>query len=235
MDELTSTPSRWSRGASIIGREHARVGRNNQDGLAVLDDVIVVTDGCSSQPQSEVGARLGARFLASWLARETELSADTPRRATEALTAWLEETSRSVGGPPEVVLEQCFLFTFLAAARRGERALVFGVGDGVFCVDEAVVCLEAGPDNAPPYCAYRVGRTSGGSEAQLHFLGEARAVALGTDGLEALAREAPDVLRGLASDVALSRNPFSLQRRLTVLAEAHRFADDATLAVLGRA
>ena len=51
----------------------------------------MVTDGCSSQPQSEVGAQLGARFLGQWLALQKELTPDLPARATDALTAYLSQ------------------------------------------------------------------------------------------------------------------------------------------------
>ncbi len=235
MIELASTPPRWSRGGSVIGREHARVARNNQDGLAVLPDVVVVTDGCSSQPQSEVGAQLGARFLATWLAHHGRVDADTPRAATEALTAWLLAAAEGLGSELEPTLDRYFLFTFLAAVRAGEQALVFGLGDGALVVDDAVVRLDAGPENAPPYCAYRLGTGGTKPEPQLHFLGQARHLAVCTDGLDPLVRRDPHALARLVHDAALARNPLSLQRRLNVLAEAERFADDATLAVLGSA
>ena len=55
---------------SVTGREHARLGRNNQDGVALAARdgllVAVVTDGCSSGKWSEVGARLAARWLVEW-------------------------------------------------------------------------------------------------------------------------------------------------------------------------
>lgn len=234
MIDLSLPRQRWSRGGSVIGRDHARVGRNNQDGVAVLPDVVVVTDGCSSQPQSEVGAQLGARFLATWLAHHGRVDTETPARATEALTAFIGEAARSLGGDLAATLERYFLFTFLAAVRDGERALVFGLGDGAVVVDADVVRLDAGPENAPPYCAYRLSASGSRPEAQLHFFGEARSVAVATDGLDPLVRRDPRALAQLVQDVALARNPLSLQRRLNVLAEAERFADDATLAVLGR-
>ena len=62
--------------ASVCGRDHQRVGRNNQDALAVERGarhlVLVVADGCGSSPGSEVGARLGARLVAAALLRRLE-------------------------------------------------------------------------------------------------------------------------------------------------------------------
>ncbi|WP_428265327.1 protein phosphatase 2C domain-containing protein [Haliangium sp.] len=60
-------------GGSVIGHEHRRLGRNNQDAMAWYADagviVAVVADGCGSSRHSEVGARLGARLMVAALAR----------------------------------------------------------------------------------------------------------------------------------------------------------------------
>jgi len=215
--------------ASHIGRDHQRIGRNNQDGAFAAATVAVVTDGCSSQPQSEVGAQLGARFLGHWLSQQTELSQSLPRRATDALTAFLHQSSLRLGRELEPILERYFLFTFLAALRVGERAMIFGLGDGGFAVDEEIVRIESGPDNAPPYCAYRLTSSGSRPEPQLHFFGSAARLAVMTDGLNPLD---PVRLRALMAMAGLEKNPLTLQRRLNVLAETERFLDDATLAVL---
>lgn len=216
--------------ASHIGREHVRIGRNNQDGVFSSRRVVVVTDGCSSQPQSEVGAQLGARFLGQWLTAHPELSADLPARATLALTDYLVNAVAPFGAEGEQVLERAFLFTFLAAIHSGEQAMIFGLGDGAFLVDDALVRLDPGPENAPPYCAYRLTNAGSRPESRLHFFGEARRVGVMTDGLEPLA---PARVLALFDDSeALRRNPLTLQRRLNVLAQAERFPDDATLALV---
>jgi hypothetical protein len=216
--------------ASHIGRDHQRVGRNNQDGVFASPSVVVVTDGCSSQPHSEVGAQLGARFLGRWL-REQPLTPELPLRATEALGSWLHQTALTLGAEDfEANLERYFLFTFLAAVRVGDRGMIFGLGDGGFVVDDEVVRLESGPDNAPPYCAYRLTSVGSRPEPQLHFFGSAARLAVMSDGLEPLD---PARLRTLLELEGLGRNPLTLQRRLNVLAETERFSDDATLAVLG--
>jgi hypothetical protein len=216
--------------ATHIGRDHLRIGRNNQDGVFTSPRIAVVTDGCSSQPQSEVGAQLGARFLGHWLSSQTELTADLPRRATDALTAYLYQSVLALGPEVESLLERYFLFTFLAALRVGERSMVFGLGDGAFLVDDELVRIDSGADNAPPYCAYRLTASGSRPEAQLHFVGEAKRLAVMTDGLHHLD---PQRLLALANPEALSRNPLTLQRRLNVLAESERFSDDATIALLG--
>jgi hypothetical protein len=211
--------------ASHIGREHLRLGRNNQDGHFASERVVVVTDGCSAQPNSEVGAQLGARFLGEWLKAQPSLDEGTAERAIGALCEWMRGAAGALGG--EEVLERYFLFTVLAAVRRDDRTLVFGLGDGGLLIDERVVRLDSGPDNAPYYCAYRLG-SAAPRPAELFHFGAAGRVAVMTDGLNALD---PLRLRALIA-VEADRNPRTLQRRLNVLSETERFSDDATVAVL---
>ncbi|MFT3709485.1 MAG: protein phosphatase 2C domain-containing protein [Archangium sp.] len=212
--------------ASHIGREHVRLGRNNQDGHFATSSVVVVTDGCSSQPNSEVGAQLGARFLGEWLSAQISLDDGTAERAMNALCEWMKSSAVSLGGID--ALEKYFLFTVLAAVRRGDRTLVFGMGDGGVLVDDRLVRLDSGPDNAPPYCAYRL-TSSEPPPVEVHHFAAAGRVAVMTDGLNALD---PLRLRALIREVDPARNPLTLQRRLNVLSETERFGDDATLAVL---
>lgn len=232
-----------ARAASVVGREHLRVGRNNQDGVCVLEGpqatVAVVCDGCSSEPRSEVGAQLGARFLCRWVAARvgTEpVGVELAEAAADALTAWLYRVTQALDGDPRALpelLQKHFLFTFLCAVHAGGRWLVFGVGDGAVVVDGTPVVLDAGPDNAPPYAAYRL--LSGARQAPVvHFVGEASRVALATDGLEGLLRREPRALDPWFTDETVWRNPQQLQRRLNVAAERERFADDTTVVLLAK-
>ena len=100
-----------------------------------------------------------------------------------------------------------------------------------FLVDDELVRLDCGPDNAPPYCAYRLTTSGSRPEAQLHFFGPAKRLAVMTDGFHHLERAA--AARAAGPKAVLHRNPLTLQRRLNVLAEAERFTDDATIALLG--
>ncbi|MEW6434416.1 MAG: protein phosphatase 2C domain-containing protein [Myxococcota bacterium] len=227
-------------GASLTGREHVRLGRNNQDGFALArrGQAIagVVTDGCSSSPRSEVGAQLSARFLAGWVATHAAgapLTEELGRIATDALCAWIYRAVSTLDGPPTAfveLVETYFLHTFLCGVQIAGDALVFGIGDGAVLVDDALTRLDAGPRNAPPYAAYRL-LTGRRPEPQVHFLGRARRVVLMTDGFDALLEKEPSRLAALL-DGELFRNARTLQRRLNVLAEAAPPADDATLVVL---
>jgi hypothetical protein len=209
--------------ASVRGSEHARLLRNNQDAVAACArgdrTAVAVADGCSEGPFSEVGARLVVRFLTHRACESARWGAELATEVTDALVAWLYTLARGCGELEAFVQEQ-LLTTFLCAAVRGGEALVFGVGDGVVHVDGRTQVLDAGPENAPPYVAYRL-LPLGGAPLAVHHSGPARNIALATDGLNAKL----DLLDG-AFDW---KNPLALQRRLNV---TRGLFDDTTLALL---
>lgn len=219
--------------ASVIGREHVRLGKNNQDGVCVVQQpgqlVAVVTDGCSSQPFSEAGARLGARAMASIVAGLDQPLDAIPSLAMDRLTGWLERLVTSTG-EPDVVLEQFGLFTLLCAVRRGQESIVFGAGDGAVLIDHRLIPLDSGEDNAPDYLGYRL--TGRSVPPRIHHTGAARRLAVATDGFGPWLAAHPTRLVELLDEPQLRRNPVHLQRRLNVLAQTERFGDDATLAVI---
>ncbi len=279
---LSSGPApHRARTASVIGREHVRLGRNNQDGVFAVElaggrastgsaraEVIppgaspseptihpelvegcrtpvptrvttaVLCDGCGSEPRSEIGAQLGSRFLAQWLATEAPrgpLEGALAERATSALVDWLGRFSALMEPDPSRragFVQAQLLFTFLAAVAVEGRALVFGLGDGAVHVDGLTRVLDAGPDNAPDYAAY--GLLGAKVSPAVHFLGDAARVALATDGLSAHLSQSPRALEPLLDDPAVWKNPAQLQRRLNVLAAKERFLDDVTIALLRR-
>jgi hypothetical protein len=66
----------------------------------------------------------------------------------------------------------------------------------------------------------------------VHFQGRALQVVLLTDGFDGLLEREPERVLALVGPEGLWRNPRTLQRRLNVLGDASRFADDATVVVL---
>jgi hypothetical protein len=233
---MSSCHHTTTRLATLIGREHVRLGRNNQDGAFATTrgntTVAVVTDGCSSQPFSEVGARLGARALAMMTVTLEHVELDElPVVSMEHLTLWLERVVRSIEVDDATgVLEHYGLFTVLCAVQRGAECVVFGSGDGTVLVDGRLNRLDSGDENAPAYVGYRL--TGKPVPVQVHHLGEAQRVALATDGADGWLASCPDGLRTLLDDHTVWENPVHLQRRLNVLNETLRFTDDTTLAVL---
>jgi protein phosphatase 2C-like protein len=229
---------------SIVGREHVRLHRNNQDGLSVrgTDECIVavVTDGCSSGRSSEVGARLGAAWLAEWCPLYWRMEPDAEcfcRAVALGLAGFLADLGRGLGAGAEQeswrrIVNDHLLFTLLVAVVGRERSLVFGIGDGVFSVNGKASVLEAGPGNAPPYLAYRlVGKAV---EPCIHHCGpteEIKTLLVGTDGLAELEGQLED----LEAEARYEKNPSLLHKRLVMLSEGgHLLQDDATAAVIRR-
>jgi hypothetical protein len=223
---------------SVTGREHLRLHRNNQDGLAVRRQphrlVAALADGCSSGRSNEVGARLATGFVAAQVPRLLDADPSFPHlleQLSNDLFMYLEQILSGLGGGATVVQEH-LLFTLLVAVLEPERTLLFGLGDGIYAVDDEVRAIGPYPGNAPPYFAYRLvdsAQLEGAPVEPLQILhegGPAQRVVLASDGLTALATE--ELLA-----LPCSRNPSLLQKRLNVW--ERRFSDDASAIVLERA
>ena len=82
------------RGASVVGRDHAVLGRSAQDALArgASGELAwgVVCDGCGEGPRSEVGAGLAAAFLAAEIERKMRSGAPPAEVPEAALGALVE-------------------------------------------------------------------------------------------------------------------------------------------------
>lgn len=232
---------------SVPGREHTRLMRNNQDGVGANVErevaVAVVTDGCGSGSSSEVGARLGAWFLTAklpGLAREFGVGPQLATRASDALLTWMTSVVEPTMQDEALAgwVSEQWLFTFLCAVMDSRKALVFGIGDGVWSADGGVgQVLVAAEDNAPDYLGYRLVPKSLLSTKRevgvpvVHFFGEAQQLAVATDGLSGEAA----TLQKLCADKQVWRNPVALQRRLNVLAMKEKvLQDDATVALIKR-
>ncbi|NNB94406.1 hypothetical protein HI113_10870 [Corallococcus exiguus] len=175
---------------SVQGREHARSGRNNQDAACVRESehglVVVVADGCGSQPCSELGAQLGVRRLAqaaqARLARgETADGADFLPGLRSDLLELMEGLASTLGRD---VLGD-LLFTLVGAVMTPAHTLVFSSGDGVWMLNGEVHALGPFPGNAPPYLAYALLR---GEDVRLERRAlvpteDVHALLVGTDGV----------------------------------------------------
>jgi hypothetical protein len=155
-------------GRSHVGRNGLLFGQNNQDGSTILtypDNIIaVVTDGCGSQSQSEVGARLGARMLAAAVSarlRQTKGSAQVsdPRfweRVRLDLLARLRVLALELAGDRSLTdtIAEYFLFTAIVTVITPTETVVAGIGDGLVCLNGEEYELGPYPGNKPPYLAY---------------------------------------------------------------------------------
>jgi hypothetical protein len=210
---------------TVLGREHARLFRNNQDGVAASAEgeriALVVTDGCSSGRFSEVGAR----FAATWLARRLPRYTDAHEAAADLLLA-LGSLARDLSPSEAMVpatIHDFLLFSFVAAVIDRERTLIFGAGDGLFAVNGQRTVLDPGPENAPAYLAYALLAPAKGITVHVDMpTRELEHLLLGTDG----ASEVPDLFQ----DPKYVRNPSLVEKRLRVLP----LHDDTTIALAVR-
>ncbi len=225
---------------SVTGREHRRAERDGQDGHAVVvsDELVaaVVTDGCSSGRASEIGARIGAAWLAT-LIEQRFRSLEATHAAAEVvrdLLGRLEVLARSLDAAGEVKcarVDEALLFGFLAVVVTPKTTIVFGIGDGIVLAGGELTVLDPGPENAPPYVAY--GLLGAKLEPRVHFLAPTARVdlvAVATDGLIPLG----SALADLAGDPRYAKNSSLLRKRLVVLSDRGTFSDDATVAVIQR-
>lgn len=249
--------SRFSLAAgSVVGPQHARVGRNNQDAWSAwVDDelaVLVVADGCSGGVASEVGAHLAARWVAAQAARRW--SRERVGRHETFVGDLFDGLARELGvlasalapEPKQVltVVADLLLTTVLVALIDQDIASVFGVGDGLVVVNGAAVVLESDRQRGPEYLAYRLcdsadtGYDPRSIEPRLLAQVQTdalRALVLATDGAHALlpSRAGPDRLTPLFEDGAVARRPALLQKRLAgIAAEPGLLGDDVTLVAL---
>jgi len=258
-------PSFELAGATLVGLDHRSPLKetNGQDALCVLVipetvfgqvQICLVADGCGSGKHSEVGAKLGVRFLSSAIKRQLEraqLSEEPPRRQFERMleTARQEVLARmrllaiDLGGSFSQTVNDYFLFTVVGAILSDTSCVFFSRGDGLIAVNDEEIWIEPEEGNAPIYLSYGLVETSLkarpqdlmftihrviNSERLQHFL-------IGTDGLRFL-KDAQDLsLPGKADLVgSLSqfweedryfRNPDTIRRRLSLINRSHQESD----------
>jgi hypothetical protein len=242
-------------GGSVIGRDHVRLGRNNQDAFcwSATPDAMValVADGCGSGRYSEVGAQLGARLLVQAIReRSGAFDEEAPDAVLECarqdVLARLGELVRGMGGRPSQVVSDYWLFTSLGFVVTSRTFVVFGVGDGVVVVNGQTRVLTAA-NNEPAYLGYGLTGSSFAEEA-LRFTVFDRGAAddvtsllVGTDGAGELGAAA---LAELWEGDRYFANPYNVGRRLTQWSRRAAHAtdgaptialpDDTTVVVLRR-
>lgn len=245
-------------GGLVQGRDHRRMLRDGQDGLAAREGEhglgLAVTDGCGSASHSEVGARLGAAWLAARAPAVLEEHPSTfAEELSNGLSRFLETVVRELEGTRDrvTIVGEMFLFSFVCAVVTSERVIVVGRGDGLVEHNATRTCLTAGDDNAPDYLGYeltlpreRSARAPSSRPATerdtrgTHVLVDARtddlrSLVLATDGLFPLA-DRPDELAALRDGALAAKSPAWLVRRLRVLADRGPLRDDAAVIALGR-
>jgi serine/threonine protein phosphatase PrpC len=246
---------------SLLGREHARIGKNNQDAVFVESRkelvLAVVCDGCSAGRFSEVGARLAA----AWLARHIPTYAANislerlPVALSKGLGHFLRrlalQLSTQLADLPGIVRDY-LLFTFMVAIVTEDRTIIFGLGDGLFSVNGHVTVLEPGEGNAPNYLAYglipdQLTRRPESLVPEIYFSAPSQrldSILIATDGVADLIAAAgqelnrSDLVEGIRpfeKQERYQRNPSLLQKRLNQISAAGiPLFDDTTIALIRR-
>ena len=178
---------------SVTGRAHTALSKANQDAYALRAAPFgicgVVCDGCGSGSRSEVGASLGARIISEQVLEEMEKG-----QSIRDMTTWerihgrtLETFGgvlRMMGEPAPRIVTEYFLFTVVGVAISSEGAVIFGIGDGLFVLNDGMVTLGPFPGNAPPYLGY--GLLGEGPSFSIHrscALDDFDSALVGTDGV----------------------------------------------------
>lgn len=255
---MTHIGSTWEVvAAAVSGRSHQRARRGSQDAFCVRTArggrgfaVAVVCDGCSAGDASEVGAGLGARFVAADVARRVAGGASLDDEFAAAVIASLVEEIGRVAracavDDVEAVIASCLLFTTQVAVVTDDEFVVFGVGDGVVRVDGHDVFVKENDDGAPDCAAYAlVDGLNDHARVVVHARGRAASiVTIGSDGAKELERASSstlpsgEVFGGLAvfeRERCFVTNKSLATKRVRSL-DGGAPDDDATFVVLRRA
>jgi len=225
-------------GGTVLGREHLRLGKNNQDAFAfkVVDDyaiMAIVCDGCSAGAHTEVGAKLGASIaIESLFSNLAEWGIDGENvyvrffwdRLRERILSRVSYATRSMDGEFKRTIGDYFLFTIVGALILPEVTAIFSIGDGIIGINERLIKIGPFPNNQPPYLAYSLLDQSltGFSPDELRFTvhsvtptNEVQTVLIGTDGVMDLSRAFP--LNQFWDNDLYFKNPDAVRRRLALM------------------
>ena len=228
-------------GGSVIGREHLRVGKNNQDAyswsLTESGSIAVVCDGCGSGSHTEVGAKLGARLIVATiqqvLKQDLPLADDTVwQTIQQTVLAQLHVLVGQIGGEPTQTIRDYLLFTIAGVVITPTITATFALGDGVIVVNDQVMQLGPFANNAPPYLGYALLQEQVSECLQLKPLqvlptDQVQSLLIGSDGVSDLIQVAEHPLPGRSErvgDIAqfwqddrYFRNPDQVRRRLALI------------------
>lgn len=162
-------------GGSVIGKDHRRAGRNNQDAYFFKKSgdftVALVSDGCGSSRYSEVGAHLAVELIGNNLL-EQSLRFFPGRKEEDAVTlsrplpilervrldvvSSIRVLANQMGPSLSKIVNDYFLFTLVGALITPIESYFFSIGDGVIFVNGGMIQIGPFENNAPPYLGYEI-------------------------------------------------------------------------------
>jgi hypothetical protein len=203
---------------TVTGRDHMKslAWKNGQDALCTFDlldqsgiAIAVVSDGCGSGENSEVGAKLASRFVANrlffylprYIAGVKKGGGDPAEfryfeDVRQDLLGWMRQIAYGLDPNLYEGVRSHFLFTLMGFVVTPHHSFIFSIGDGVYALNGKVTRL--GPfdwgekKNAPPYVGYgmfREGQYEADSKLVSFQVNEAvptesvSSILVGTDGV----------------------------------------------------
>lgn len=243
---------------SVTGSDHVAAGKNNHDAYHWISSgnmtIAVVSDGCGSGKQSEVGSKIGVRLVVESLACQVEKRSQHSQEAIQSPAWWerirqdvlaqLRILANAMGESLSQTVSDYFLFTVVGVLIVPDGVTVFSIGDGVFAVNGEIRQLGPFPGNTPPYLAYGLVGSSIHDEhpelLQFQIQKQLRvetvdSLLIGTDGVSDLMNRASQKIPGKQESVGpLSQfwkenqyflNPDAVRRKLTVINTESRKPD----------
>ncbi len=217
---------------SVQGREHRRLGRNNQDAYyfewSDQGLVAAVCDGCGSESHSEVGAQLGAilfvKTVLNLMAYHQSLHWETIHN--ELLRSFQNVVEH---WEPDIIAEYC-LFTIIGSIITPESVILISLGDGLIVVNGTIKIIGPYANNAPPYLGHSLISEHSISPIQIQAKCSTQnlgSLLIGTDGVEDLIRVEHDPLPGRSqlvgplsqfwTDNGYFKNSDQIRRKLTLI------------------
>jgi len=244
---------------SLVGIDHVYGGINNQDALGIVSRknriVGIVFDGCGSGSRTEFGSIFAAQWLPSFIA-------DYPYSITdESMKLFGDKICQKISQMANVMdiddeyksnlIVDHFLFTILGFIIEEEQTYIFGLGDGVYLVNNVMTILDpdegkdvSAPDfisNAPDYIAYNLI----GGDVDLKILetmktSQVESLIVGTDGLIDIENKQRHILKDGEIQGGVSqfldpkfKNIYETQKRLYTLGTINnQLRDDTTLIIV---
>ena len=156
--------------ATATGSAHINPGQpgkiNNQDALVVKKlangHIVVLSDGCGSQPISGIGADIGANIIARVIDQHLSKISSLKQINWGSITKDVQDnlrlgvnlfTSNNSADLESVVVER-FLFTVMIVITTDNLAMIVSFGDGIVIIDDKVISIESPILNSPPYLGY---------------------------------------------------------------------------------
>lgn len=142
--------------ASVIGSSHYKLQYNNQDSYSFYQDRAciagVVTDGCGSGSNSEVGAKLGADFIINFCKKHFSSNPFNAALLQKSLIEYLKNIVKNQQTTEELdFIENNLFFTIFGFIIQPHRTFIFHSGDGLYFLNDKEIIVEQ--NNRPQYIA----------------------------------------------------------------------------------